>query len=146
VLFGSGVALLSWLLEVFGEHTVPALQMAVLFVLSVALLLAYWLARDAGAVPAAAPGRVQGAHVPHLGAGRLRHAAGHRRPAVPAAAAVPARAGPAGVGVGPADDAGGGGGDVHEAAVVVAAAPLRLSPGADRQHRADRDAASRRIR
>ena len=41
VLFGSGVALLSWLLEVFGEHSVPALQMAVLFVLSAALLLAY---------------------------------------------------------------------------------------------------------
>ena len=41
VLFGSGVALLSWLLEVFGEHSVPALQMTVLFLLSVALLLAY---------------------------------------------------------------------------------------------------------
>jgi len=41
VLFGSGVALLSWLLEVFGEHTIPALQMAVLFLLSVVLLLAY---------------------------------------------------------------------------------------------------------
>jgi EmrB/QacA subfamily drug resistance transporter len=41
VLFGSGVALLSWLLEVFGEHSVPALQMAVLFVVSVVLLLAY---------------------------------------------------------------------------------------------------------
>jgi EmrB/QacA subfamily drug resistance transporter len=42
VLFGSGVALLSWLLEVFGEHTVPPLQIAVLFVLAVALLVAYW--------------------------------------------------------------------------------------------------------
>ncbi|HYP34691.1 MAG TPA: DHA2 family efflux MFS transporter permease subunit [Burkholderiaceae bacterium] len=41
VLFGSGVALLSWLLEVFGEHTIPALQIAVLFLLSVALLAAY---------------------------------------------------------------------------------------------------------
>jgi len=41
VLFGSGVALLSWLLEVFGEHTIPALQMTVLFLLSVVLLLAY---------------------------------------------------------------------------------------------------------
>jgi EmrB/QacA subfamily drug resistance transporter len=41
VLFGAGAALLSWLLEVFGEHTIPALQMAVLFVLSAALLLAY---------------------------------------------------------------------------------------------------------
>ena len=41
VLFGSGAALLSWLLEVFGEHSVPALQMTVLFVLSAVLLLAY---------------------------------------------------------------------------------------------------------
>jgi EmrB/QacA subfamily drug resistance transporter len=41
VLFGSGVALLSWLLEVFGEHTVPAFQVTLLFLLSVALLAAY---------------------------------------------------------------------------------------------------------
>jgi EmrB/QacA subfamily drug resistance transporter len=41
VLFGSGAALLSWLLEVFGEHDLPALQMGVLLVLSGALLLAY---------------------------------------------------------------------------------------------------------
>jgi EmrB/QacA subfamily drug resistance transporter len=41
VLFGSGVALLSWLLEVFGEHSVPAFQLALLFLLSVALLAAY---------------------------------------------------------------------------------------------------------
>ncbi len=41
VLFGSGAALLSWLLEVFGEHDLPALQAAVLFVLAVALLAAY---------------------------------------------------------------------------------------------------------
>jgi EmrB/QacA subfamily drug resistance transporter len=41
VLFGSGVALLSWLLEVFGEHTVPVFQIALLLLVSVALLLAY---------------------------------------------------------------------------------------------------------
>jgi EmrB/QacA subfamily drug resistance transporter len=41
VLFGTGVALLSWLLEVFGEHTLPALQMVVLLLLSATLLLAY---------------------------------------------------------------------------------------------------------
>ena len=48
VLFGSGVALLSWLLEVFGEHSVPAFQMTLLFLLSVALLAAYgWHATQA---------------------------------------------------------------------------------------------------
>jgi EmrB/QacA subfamily drug resistance transporter len=41
VLFGSGAALLSWLLEVFGEHELPALQVAVLLALALALLLAY---------------------------------------------------------------------------------------------------------
>lgn len=48
VLFGSGVALLSWLLEVFGEHSVPAFQITLLFLLSVALLAAYgWHATQA---------------------------------------------------------------------------------------------------
>ncbi|HEX7638607.1 MAG TPA: DHA2 family efflux MFS transporter permease subunit [Burkholderiaceae bacterium] len=46
VLFGAGAALLSWLLEVFGEHRLPALQVVVLLLLSLALLLAYgWHAR-----------------------------------------------------------------------------------------------------
>jgi EmrB/QacA subfamily drug resistance transporter len=40
-LFGSGAALLSWVLEVFGEHQLPALQAAVLLLLSFALLAAY---------------------------------------------------------------------------------------------------------
>jgi EmrB/QacA subfamily drug resistance transporter len=41
VLFGSGVALLSWLLEVFGEHRLDAAAAAGLLLLSIALLLAY---------------------------------------------------------------------------------------------------------
>jgi len=41
VLFGTGAALLSWLLEVFGEHDLPGLQMVVLLVLATTLLLAY---------------------------------------------------------------------------------------------------------
>jgi EmrB/QacA subfamily drug resistance transporter len=40
-LFGSGAALLSWLLEVFGEHNLPPVQAAVLLLLSLALLAAY---------------------------------------------------------------------------------------------------------
>ena len=48
VLFGSGVALLSWLLEVFGEHSVPAFQITLLLLLAVALLAAYgWHATQA---------------------------------------------------------------------------------------------------
>jgi EmrB/QacA subfamily drug resistance transporter len=41
-LFGSGVALLSYVLEVFGEHTLSVREIVGLLSLSVALLLAYW--------------------------------------------------------------------------------------------------------
>ena len=41
VLFGSGTALLSWLLEVFGEHTLDTTSTCVLLLLSLALLSAY---------------------------------------------------------------------------------------------------------
>lgn len=41
VLFGSGTALLSWLLEIFGEHNIDGTSAAVLFLLSLALLGAY---------------------------------------------------------------------------------------------------------
>src|ERR1700727_766251 len=40
-LFGSGVALLSYVLEIFGEHTLSATEMAGLLVLSLALLAGY---------------------------------------------------------------------------------------------------------
>lgn len=43
VLFGSGAALLSWLLEVFGEHQLDATSAAILLVLSLSLLAAYFL-------------------------------------------------------------------------------------------------------
>jgi EmrB/QacA subfamily drug resistance transporter len=43
VLFSSGAALLSWLLEVFGEHRLDVTSSAILFVLSFALLGAYGL-------------------------------------------------------------------------------------------------------
>jgi len=42
VLFGSGIALISWLLEVFGEHKLDITSMAVLLLLGICLLMAYW--------------------------------------------------------------------------------------------------------
>lgn len=46
VLFGSGAALLSWLLEIFGEHQIDATSAALLLLLSLSLLAAYfWHAR-----------------------------------------------------------------------------------------------------
>lgn len=48
VLFGTGVALLSWLLEVFGEHKLDPTSAAVLLLISCSLLAAYvWHASDA---------------------------------------------------------------------------------------------------
>ncbi len=48
VLFGSGAALLSWLLEIFGEHDVDLTSSAVLLVVSISLLAAYgWHAHRA---------------------------------------------------------------------------------------------------
>ena len=47
VLFGSGTALLSWLLEIFGEHNLDVTSAGILFLLSMSLLAAYaWHARQ----------------------------------------------------------------------------------------------------
>src|ERR1700678_959431 len=43
ILFGSGIALLSYVLEIFGEHTLSARKMSGLLALSVALLAGYWV-------------------------------------------------------------------------------------------------------
>jgi EmrB/QacA subfamily drug resistance transporter len=48
VLFGSGTALLSWVLEIFGEHHIDATSASILFLLSLCLLAAYgWHSRQA---------------------------------------------------------------------------------------------------
>ncbi len=43
ILFGSGIALLSYVLEVFGEHTLSAREISGMLVLSLSLLAGYWL-------------------------------------------------------------------------------------------------------
>ena len=43
ILFGSGIALLSYVLEVFGEHALSAREIVGLLTLSISLLLGYWL-------------------------------------------------------------------------------------------------------
>jgi EmrB/QacA subfamily drug resistance transporter len=43
ILFGSGIALLSYVLEIFGEHTLSSGEMAGLLAVSLMLLLGYWL-------------------------------------------------------------------------------------------------------
>jgi len=43
ILFGSGIGLLSYVLEIFGEHTLSAMEMSALLVTSLILLAGYWL-------------------------------------------------------------------------------------------------------
>src|ERR1700727_485415 len=51
ILFGSGIALLSWVLEVFGEHTLGVPEISSLLALSLALLGGYWLHAKSIAYP-----------------------------------------------------------------------------------------------
>jgi EmrB/QacA subfamily drug resistance transporter len=43
ILFGSGIALLSYVLEVFGEHTLGTGEILTLLAISIVLLIGYWL-------------------------------------------------------------------------------------------------------
>ena len=134
ILFSCGTALLSWLLEIFGEHTLDPDHRGRHAGAVDRLAGGVWLARERDRISPAAAGAVPDPDLPRFGAGRLRHAPRRRRAAVPAALAVPDRARPAGVEVGPADDADRAGRDGHEAGLGAAAGALRLPPGADRQH------------
>jgi EmrB/QacA subfamily drug resistance transporter len=51
ILFGSGIALLSYVLEVFGEHTLSVREISGLLALSLALLGGYWLHAKSLAYP-----------------------------------------------------------------------------------------------
>ena len=93
VLFGSGIALLSYVLEVFGEHTLSAAEIIGLLVLSVALLAGYWLHARALRISAAAPQAFRHSHLPRSGERQLLHAPRHRRRAVSASAALSDRSG-----------------------------------------------------
>ena len=91
ILFGAGVALLSYVLEVFGEHFLSRRRdrSAAGAVARAALRLRP--ARGDHAASAAAPRPAAHSHAAHRDPGQLRHAHGRRRHAVPAAAAVPGR-------------------------------------------------------
>jgi EmrB/QacA subfamily drug resistance transporter len=51
ILFASGTALLSWLLEIFGEHTLTPFDIGILFALAIALLGAYVMHASKNAYP-----------------------------------------------------------------------------------------------
>jgi MFS family permease len=51
ILFGSGIGLLSYVLEIFGEHTLSSREMSGLLALSLILLAGYWVHAKALAFP-----------------------------------------------------------------------------------------------
>jgi EmrB/QacA subfamily drug resistance transporter len=51
ILFGSGIALLSYVLEVFGEHTLSTMEISGMLVISLCLLAGYWLHAKSLAYP-----------------------------------------------------------------------------------------------
>ena len=130
-----GTALLSWLLEMFGEHSIDATSAAILLLISLGLLAAMAGTRARRAYPLLqlALFRLRTFRVSVVGG--LRHPAGHRRSAVPAAAALSARPRPAGVAIGVADDADRRRGDGHEIPVHARrSGAIRIPAGADREH------------
>ncbi len=134
ILFGAGVALLSYLLEVFGEHFLSGAAIAALLVLSLALLFAYGRHAVTTPHPLLRLGLLAHSHAAHRDPRQLHHAHGRRRHAVPAAAAVPGRPrlqpGP----VRPADPAAVGGVDEPAHDHAASAAALRLPPRAAVEH------------
>ena len=87
ILFGSGIALLSYVLEVFGEHTLSVREILGLLAISVALLAGYGLHATQIPFPLLRSEPVSHSHFSRGGERQLLHAAGHRRnPVHPSAA------------------------------------------------------------
>ena len=76
ILFGSGIALLSYVLEVFGEHTLGVREITGCW-WSLALLAGYWVHARTLRVSAAATEPVPDTHLPRGGQRRLFYAAGN---------------------------------------------------------------------
>ncbi len=114
ILFGSGIALLSYVLEIFGEHTLGVGEILGTtgdFVLSARGIPA---ACKRDCVSVAAIGSVSHSHLQRGGERQLFHPPGHRRSAVPVAVALPGWPGVYRHPVRPADHAPGDRGHEHE--------------------------------
>jgi hypothetical protein len=138
ILFSSGIALLSYVLEIFGEHSLSLTSELCLLVLSVLLLVGLRSAWAQGEVSAAASASFRHPHVSRRGGGKFHHPPGRRWIAVLIAAAVPDRIGVHGRAIGAADHAADAGGDRIQA--VHSQAPQRagIPESAALQHDGDR--------
>ena len=81
ILFGSGIALLSYVLEVFGEHTLSGRMMLGLLVISAVLLTGYATAGDPHPVSFASADLVSYPDLSRVGQRQLFHSLGDRRKA-----------------------------------------------------------------
>ena len=93
ILFGSGVALLSYVLEVFGEHFLSTREIIALLALSLALLVGYGINSVRSPLSVAAREAVSSSHVFRRSGRQLRDATRCRRNSVPDAVAVSDRIG-----------------------------------------------------
>jgi MFS family permease len=89
ILFGSGIALLSYVLEVFGEHTLSGRAMLGLLVISAAASHRLRAAGDPHRVSAAPAGLVSHSDLSRVGQRQLFHPPGHRRNPLPLSAPLP---------------------------------------------------------
>ena len=89
ILFGSGIALLSYVLEVFGEHTLSVAEILGLLAISIALLAGYGLHAVENPVSVTESEPVSDPHLSRRGERQLLHAPGHRRNPVHPSAALP---------------------------------------------------------
>jgi MFS family permease len=108
ILFGSGVALLSYVLEVFGEHTLThALEILGLLAISIVLLAGYGFHATRSRASNAAPHAISHSHVSRGGERQLSDAARHWRHSVSLSASVSGGPGVHADSIRPADDAAG---------------------------------------
>ena len=89
ILFGSGVALLSYVLEIFGEHTLSVGEILGLLAISFSAARRLPAACERDCISVAAVESVSHSHLQRGGERQLLHPPRHRRSAVPLAAALP---------------------------------------------------------
>ncbi len=136
VLFGSGVALLSYVLEIFGEHTLSGPEMIGLLAISLLLLAAYWYHGSHLERPLLRLTLFKIRTFRTAVTGELRHPPRHRRPAVSSSPPLSGRPRLHSRAIRTPHHAaapGGHGPQVHHA---PGPPPLWLSLGSDRQYRA----------
>ncbi len=134
ILFGAGIALLSYVLEVFGEHTLSVREITGLLILSLALLGGYWVHAKSLQFPLLRLSLFRIRTFRAAAGGGLFYASGNWGRAFSSAASVPDRAWLYTDSVRVADHAAGSGGALHEGGDAQASGAVWLPRRADLQY------------